>query len=58
MIFDQQQPSSPYGGVVAFPDYPFAAKPVPDADLRETIIIGGSSATPGGSVGGTVDDSN
>lgn len=44
------------GGIITFPDFPYAGLPLQDADLIETIPIFGTTAgvTPG--VGGIIDD--
>ena len=44
MILDFQQVTT-IEGVVAFPDWAFAALPKPDSDMHETVILIGASSS-------------
>lgn len=56
MIFDYQQATLTFEGMVTFPDFPFAALPTQPGDIKETVLITGS--TTGGTsiaITGTMD---
>ena len=44
MTFDFQQPSMA-GGIIVFPDAPYAQQPKPPGAIKENVIIRGTSNT-------------
>ncbi len=53
MIFDFQQVSMA-GGMIVFPDWPYAVQPKPPEMMHETVLITGSSSN-NSSITGSVD---
>ena len=57
MFFDFQYAGSGSDGLIIFPDFPFAAIPIPAANLMDTVFILGQQSSPP-SLPGTIDPGN
>lgn len=55
MILDFQQPTIAGPGVVAFPDFPYTALPKQPSEIKETILLTGSSTGTTTRITGTAD---